>query len=39
MGLDTIEACVLPVGLCGWLTEGFDTVELVDAKALLKELA
>jgi hypothetical protein len=25
--------------ICGWFTEGFDTADLIDAKALLHELA
>jgi hypothetical protein len=25
--------------ICGWFTEGFDTADLKDAKALLEELA
>jgi predicted ATPase len=25
--------------ICGWFTEGFDTTDLIDAKALLDELA
>ncbi len=33
------EACDPTQPVYGWLTEGFDTQELKDAKALLEELA
>jgi class 3 adenylate cyclase/predicted ATPase len=33
------EARALLAPLCGWFTEGFDTADLKDAKALLDELA
>ena len=33
------EARELLAGIYGWFTEGFDTVDLVEAKALLAELA
>jgi DNA-binding SARP family transcriptional activator len=33
------EARELLAGVYGWFTEGFDTVDLVEAKALLEELA
>jgi tetratricopeptide (TPR) repeat protein len=33
------EACELLSGIYGWFTEGFDTGDLVEAKALLAELA
>jgi hypothetical protein len=33
------EAKELLAGIYGWFTEGFDTPDLVDAKALLEELA
>jgi hypothetical protein len=29
----------LPAVRCGWFTEGFDTLDLREAKALLEELA
>lgn len=32
------EACDLLVPIYGWFTEGFDTVDLQEAKALLEEL-
>jgi predicted ATPase len=32
------EARELLAGIYGWFTEGFDTVDLVEAKALLEEL-
>jgi predicted ATPase len=32
------EACELLRGIYGWFTEGFDTVDLTEAKALLAEL-
>ena len=32
------EARELLAGVYGWFTEGFDTPDLVDAKALLEEL-
>lgn len=35
----TIEARDLLAPLYGWFTEGFDTADLRDAKALLEELA
>src|SRR5262249_33428610 len=34
-----IEACDLLAPVYGWFTEGFDTPDLKDAKALLDELA
>ena len=34
----TAEARELLAGIYGWFTEGFDTPDLVDAKALLEEL-
>jgi predicted ATPase len=33
------EAGELLSGIYGWFTEGFDAVDLVEAKALLEELA
>ena len=33
------EACKLLVPIYGWFTEGFDTVDLQEAKALLDALA
>jgi predicted ATPase len=33
------EACDLLVPVYGWFTEGFDTRDLKEAKALLDELA
>ena len=33
------EAHDLPAPVYGWFTEGFDTADLKDAKALLEELA
>ena len=33
------EARELLAGIYGWFTQGFDTVDLVEAKALLAELA
>ena len=33
------EACDLLAAVCGWFTEGFDTLDLKEAKALLDELA
>jgi len=33
------EARELLAGIYGWFTEGFDTPDLIDAKALLAELA
>ncbi len=32
------EARAMLADICGWLTEGFDTADLTDAKALLEEL-
>jgi hypothetical protein len=32
------EARELVAGIYGWFTEGFDTVDLVEAKALLEKL-
>jgi predicted ATPase len=32
------EAHELLASICGWFTEGFDTVDLQEAKALLEEL-
>ena len=32
------EAHELLAPICGWFTEGFDTVDLQEAKALLEEL-
>jgi predicted ATPase len=37
-GGDRIAARALLSPLYGWFTEGFDTMDLKDAKALLKEL-
>jgi predicted ATPase len=33
------EACTMLAEIYGWLTEGFDTADLKDAKTLLDELA
>lgn len=33
------EARELLAGIYGWFTEGFDTPDLIDAKALLEELS
>jgi hypothetical protein len=33
------EARNLPAAVYGWFTEGFDTLDLKQAKALLQELA
>jgi predicted ATPase len=33
------QARELLAPVCGWFTEGFDTLDLKDAKALLEELA
>jgi predicted ATPase len=33
------EACELLAPICGWFTEGFDTADLQEAKALLEELS
>jgi class 3 adenylate cyclase/tetratricopeptide (TPR) repeat protein len=33
------EACTMLAEICNWFTEGFDTVDLKEAKALLEELA
>jgi predicted ATPase len=35
----TAEARALLAPLCGWFTEGFDTADLQEAKALLEALA
>jgi len=32
------EARTLLAGICAWFAEGFDTVDLVEARALLDEL-
>ena len=32
------EACALLAPIYGWFTEGFDTADLQEAKALLEEL-
>jgi hypothetical protein len=32
------EARTMPAAIYGWFTEGFDTADLKDAKALLNEL-
>jgi predicted ATPase len=32
------EACALLAPIYGWFTEGFDTADLREAKALLEEL-
>jgi predicted ATPase len=32
------EACTMLADICNWFTEGFDTADLKDAKALLDEL-
>jgi len=34
-----VEARALLTRIYGWFTEGFDTVDLQEAKALLEELA
>ena len=31
--------CVVPADIYGWFTEGFDTADLKDAKALLDDLS
>jgi hypothetical protein len=33
------EHTVCLPAICGWFTEGFDAADLIDAKALLDELA
>ena len=33
------EACQLQAEIYSWFTEGFDTADLKDAQALLKELS
>jgi predicted ATPase len=33
------EACVLLAPIYGWFTEGFDTADLHEAKALLEDLS
>ena len=33
------EARAMLAGTCNWFTEGFDTADLKDAKALLDELS
>jgi predicted ATPase len=33
-----VEACALLAPIYGWFTEGFDTADLQEAKALLDEL-
>ena len=33
------EACAMPAEFDNWFTEGFDTADLKDAKALLEELS
>jgi hypothetical protein len=33
------QACELLASVYGWFTEGFDTLDLKDAKALLEELS
>jgi len=33
------KASNLLAAVCGWFTEGFDTLDLKEAKALLEELA
>jgi predicted ATPase len=33
-----VEACTMLGEIYGWFTEGFDTADLKDAKALLDEL-
>jgi predicted ATPase len=33
------EACELLAPIYGWFTEGFDTADLQEAKALLEELS
>ena len=33
-----VEARTMLAEIYGWFTEGFDTADLVDARALLKEL-
>jgi predicted ATPase len=32
------EARTMLAAICNWFTEGFDTADLIDAKALLDEL-
>ena len=32
------EACTMLADIYNWFTEGFDTADLIDAKALLEEL-
>ena len=41
MGLASIssQVCELLSDIYGWFSEGFDTLDLVEAKALLEELA
>jgi predicted ATPase len=34
-----VEAHALLAPICGWFTEGFDTVDFQEAKALLETLA
>jgi hypothetical protein len=34
-----VQACDLLTPIYGWFTEGFDTADLKDARALLDELA
>jgi predicted ATPase len=37
--MQAVEAQQLLTEICGWFTEGFDTRDLQEAKALLEELA
>ena len=39
MGRRREEAVALLAPIIGWFTEGFDTADLKDAKALLEELS
>ena len=39
MGDHLVGACDLLAPVYGWFTEGFDTLDLKEAKALLNELA
>lgn len=38
LALATEEARLMLAEICGWFTEGFDTLALKEAKALLEEL-
>ena len=39
LGTFVAEARELLAGIYGWFTEGFDTPDLIDAKALFDELS